>query len=202
MELDELKTQLNQRIEGSQQHSTLEITVMLHKQASSVVRNIEKSLWVELTLSVVVTLLCIVVSEFVSQWSYQMVLLGSGVIGTIFSSILALLIWKTKKLNNSNLSVKSNLETIISIIHKYVWLYLRLGIGLIPFIFGIALWLGYHREDGVYKPFQNNFLIYSVAGLAIFSYLSFRFTKWYLQKLYGNYTLQLEKLLRELDSDQ
>ncbi len=202
MELDELKQQLNERIERNQHlHSTDELSGMLQKQAASVVQKIKRSLVIELILTVIFTIACSAAIVVISDWAYRTFLIGSIAVGIIVSIILGFLIWKTNKLSSSSLSVKSNLETILSIIYRYVWWYLMFGIGLIPLIFTIALWLSLYQEDGVYKPIQTDFLVYIIPGLAIFGYLSFRFTKWYLRKLYGNYAEQLDAMLEELTEE-
>lgn len=202
MELDELKGKLNQRMAVSQQHSAGEISAMLQKQATSVVQKIKRSLWIEFILSVIFTISCGFTITFIEEWAYLMFLIGATIVGLIVSALLGFLVWKTNKLSNSSLSIRKNLETIISIIYRYVWLYLRLGIGLIPLCFGLALWLSYYPVDGVFKPFYKDNFIFLLIGILIFSYLSFRFTKWYLKKLYGNYVEQLENLLQELESGE
>jgi len=202
MELDELKQQLNKRMEGNlQPHSADELSVMLKKQAASVVLKIRRNLWIELSLSVIFTIGCVIAITIISAWAYLTILIGSAILGLIVSAILGFLIWKIGKLNSSTLSVKKNLETIISIIYRYVWLYFRFGIGSIPLCFGLAFWLSYYPVDGVFKPINTEILLYMIVGLLIFSYLSFRFTKWYLRKLYGNYAEQLEILLQEIETN-
>lgn len=198
MELDELKGKLNQRMSVSQQHSAGEISAMLQQQATSVLQKIKRSLWIEFALSILFTIGCCMAIAFIEEWAYLMFLTGAAIIGLIVSCILGFLVWKTDQLKSSTLSVRKNLEEIISIIHRYVWLYLRLGIGLIPLCFALALWLSYYPKDGVVKPFYKDNFVYLLIGMSIFSYLSFRFTKWYLKKLYGNYLEQLEMLLSEL----
>jgi hypothetical protein len=201
MELDELKKQLNQRIETRQGHSAADISALLKKDTRSVVQKIKRSLTIELSLTIAFTIGCVLAVAFVSKWSYVTFFTGFGIVGFIVSAALCYMLWKTNKLASSALTVRKNLEAIISIIQQYVWVYLRLGMGLLPLSFGIAFWLGYNDPIAAHKPIRWDIFLYMLAGLLVFSYASFRFTRWYLQKLYSNYTEQLKELLKEFDED-
>lgn len=202
MELDELKKQLNRRMAARQQErSAAEIAALLKKDTISVVQKIRRSLWIELFLSILFTIACGLAVAFIDKWAYSVFLAGFGIIGALVSAALVYLLWKTTRLCNTTLPVKANLETIISIIYQYTWLYLRLGMGLLPLCFGLAFWLSYHDPAGVPKPIRWDIFFYMIIALLVFSYISFLFTKWYLKKLYGNYIQQLEILLKEFDEE-
>jgi hypothetical protein len=202
MELDELKQQLNQQIAATrQERSVPEIAALLKKDAASVIQKIKRSLRIELLLTVVFTTGCALAVAFIDRWAYATFLTGFGLLGLMVSAALFYLLWKTNKPGSSALTVRNNLETIISIIRQYTWLYLRLGMGLLPLSFGLAFWLSYNDPSAVSKPIRWDIFAYMLAALFALGYGSFRFTKWYLRKLYGHYVAQLEAMLKEFNED-
>jgi hypothetical protein len=201
MELEELKKQLNQRMETRGEHSPADLAALLKKDAQSVIQKINRSLLIEISLTVLFTIGCGLAVIFLEQWSYVAFFTVFGVIGALVSLALGYLVSKIKRLNNGMLTARKNVETINSIIRQYVRLYVRLGMALLPFSFGIALWLSYNDPTVVHKPIAWGTLLYLVAGLILFGYASYRFTRWYLQKQYSNYVDELRDLLREFDGE-
>jgi glucan phosphoethanolaminetransferase (alkaline phosphatase superfamily) len=200
MELDELKKELNQKIVGKpQNHSTDDITALLKKNTQSLVQKLYKNLLLEMYLCIFLTLACGALALIIDQWNYKTFFSVDAVFGLVISIIMLSLTSRIKRLSASDATIRTNLQSIVSIIYQYAWLYIRLGLGLLPLIFGLAFWITYTDPTIVPKPIRWDLFVYLLAALFVFGYASFRFTKWYLRKLYGNYVEQLEAMLNELD---
>ncbi len=200
MELDELKKELNLKIEDkSQNHSEADITSLLKKNTQSLVQKLYRNLLLEMYLCMFLTLACVVLALIIDDWNYKTFFTIDAALGLVVSIILLSLTSRIKRLSTSDTTVRTNLETIVSIIYQYAWLYIRLGLGLLPLIFSLAFWITYIDPTIVPKPIRWDLFGYFLVALFIFGYASFRFTKWYLRKLYGNYVEQLEAMLNELD---
>jgi hypothetical protein len=201
MELEELKHHLNQRVESPQEHSTADIAALLENESRSVIQKIKRSLAIELILTTIFTIGCLISVVLIDRWSYDIFFSSFAIVGVIVSLVLCGLLWKTNKLSGTVFTVRKNLEEIISIISLYTRLYMRIGMALLPVSFALACWLSYNDPTVTPKQLSWDMLIYLLAGFVLFSLGSFWFTRWYLKKLYSNYLLQLRHLLKELDED-
>jgi len=210
MELDELKSLINQRMERVHPaKSSAEIALLLGKKTRSVVDKIRKSLIIELVTSVIFTFVCLAVAIFGAYTSLRIYFGIFTVICALFIPLLYIKLVKTKKLSNTVVPVKKNLQVLILLIKEYIKRYFQLTMVLIPISLIISFALGYSDENlnnpDLSNPFFPNFIgspvrIAIVAVYVIvFSVGMYYFTKWYLKKLYGNYIQQLEQLLAELE---
>jgi len=209
MELDELKSLINERMERVQtEKSPADIAMLLGKKTQAVTAKIKRSLVIEMVTSVAFTLACIAIAVFGTYSSLRIYFAIFAVICALFIPLLYILFNKTKKLSSTALPVKSNLQTLIKIIREYVKRYFQLTMALIPISLIIAFSLVYTQEN-LYNPVQDTFFVGSplktalIAGyIILFSIGMYYFTKWYLKKLYGNYVQQLEMLIEELEEQQ
>ena len=106
--------------------------------------------------------------------------------------------------------VKSNLQTIVTIIEEFMKRYFQFTMALLPICFIFALLLGYHEKapnhqiDSFAKTlFSSKWQIISfvVVYCALLSVGIYYFTKWYLKRLYGNYLDQLKECIKDLSEE-
>jgi len=119
---------------------------------------------------------------------------------------------KTRKLTNSAMPVKKNLQTLIALIKAYIKRYFQLTMALIPISLIISFMLSYKDENLNSPDLSNPFfadlinsplkLTFIIVYITVFAVGMYYFTKWYLKKLYGNYIHQLEELLDELEETE
>jgi MFS family permease len=154
-------------------------------------------------------LICLAITIFGAYTSLRIYFGIFTVICALFIPLLYKKLIKTKKLSNTAVPVKKNLQALILLIKEYIKRYFQLTMVLIPISLIISFALGYSDENlnnpDLSNPFFPNFIgspfkitiviIYVIA----FSFGMYYFTKWYLKKLYGNYVQQLEALLAELE---
>lgn len=210
MELDELKSLINERMERVHAaKSSADIALFLGRKTQSVVGKIKRSLVIEMMVSAVFTILCIAVAVFGAYTSLRIYFAIFAVVCALFIPLLYLLLKKTNKLSSAALPVKSSLQTLVNLIREYIKRYFQLTMAIIPISLIIAFLLGYADENlydsKINNPFIPNLIdsplkISLLIGyLIIFSTAMYYFTRWYLRKLYGNYIIQLEMLIKELE---
>jgi hypothetical protein len=212
MELDELKYHLNKTVETDQLKSSAELYLILKRNATSVVRKLQRSLWIEVIANAIVLILFIWQALYNSLWSLR-VYFGSFIVLSVAALlILTYLINKINRLNNTLLPVKQNLEQIYTIIHSYKVICFRLTMILVPFCLIFSLLLGY--ADAKYQAeIDYHFIIQKLGakiwlllgGLVIYililGFCAYYFTKWWLNRLFGKYLLQLRELLNEFEDE-
>jgi hypothetical protein len=210
MELDELKILLKEKLNTRlSEKSTEDISALLTKKAQSVIDKIKRSLWIEIIACCVFTIACAVVGIFGKFASLRIYFSIFAVLCFLFLPILWFLLKKSKKVSNTSLPVKSNLQFLVKILKEYVKRYFQLTMALIPITILIAFSLGYsdanlHNPE-LHNPFfptlngSTRSIIFVVTYLILFSVGMYYVTKWYLKKFYGNYIDQLEGLIKELE---
>jgi hypothetical protein len=210
MELDELKSLINDRMERVQnEKSATEIALLMGKKTNSVTGKIKRSLIIELIVSIVFTLICAAVAVLTKYDSLRIYFGIFTFVSLVFIPLLYRKLNKTKKLSNTILPVKNNLQVLVKLMREYIRRYFQLTMALIPISLIISFILGYTDGNLSDSSTQNSFftnliesplrVTFLIAYIILFSVGMYYFTKWYLKKLYGNYIKQLEDLIAELE---
>jgi MFS family permease len=210
MELDELKILLKEKLDTQHpEKSTEDISKLLSKHTQSVIGKLKRSLWIEIIACLVFTLACAAVGVFGKYASLQIYFSIFAILCFLFLPVLWFLLQKTKKLSNTSLPVKSNLEFLVKILKEYVKRYFQLTMALIPITIFIAFLLGYSDENLHNPELHNPFfpiltgstlnIIFVIIYLLLFPVGMYYVTKWYLKKFYGNYINELQSLIKELE---
>jgi len=210
MELDELKSLINDRMERVQKEkSPAEIALLMGKKTKSVTGKIKRSLLIELIVSILFTLICAAVAVFTKYDALRIYFGIFTFVSLLFIPLVYRKLNKTKKLSDTILPVKNNLQVLVKLIREYIRRYFQLTMALIPVSLIISFILGYTDGDLSNSSTQNSFftdliesplrLTFLIAYIILFSVGMYYFTKWYLKKLYGNYIKQLEDLIAELE---
>lgn len=204
MELDELKVQLNQKFNAEQQKSSEDLALLLKKKTSSLIAKIRRSIWIELIACVAFTVAFALIAVFAPYWSLKVYFGFFSFVCVAFFIVLRYLLKKTSDFRTSALPVKANLVALFSILKEYVKRYFQLTMILIPLCLIFSFFLGYYEpkssslnvaaNTGSFPP-----IIFSTVYIAALVVGVYYFTKWYLKKLYGNYLIQLEELIKELE---
>ena len=210
MELDELKLQLRQKMdEAPISKSTLDISGMLKKKAQSVICKLKKSLWIEIICCIIFIAAFAYVGIFSKHWSLRVYFSTFTVLLLAFLGILFYLLKRIKRLSDTILPIKNNLQLIHSIIKEYVKRAFQFTMALIPICMAFSFWLGY-MDPTENMHFGEGFLsrhltsvkqVYLFLGvyMVILTITAYYLTKWYLRKLYGNYLKQLQECINELE---
>lgn len=213
MELDELKQQLKQKLnETSTPKTDVDFASLLTKKRTSVLHKLKRSLLIELWICVAFTLLFTYIGLFNKHHSIRVYFSVFSVVCLLFFIVLVLLYKRVQKNNIPELTVKDNLVCIHSIIKEYTKRNFQLTMAMLPVCLLFAGYLGY--EDGKtaiangtddFSRFHSFFtsskqvIIFSVIYIVALTVGTYYFTKWYLQKLYGTYLVELQICIKELE---
>lgn len=201
MELDALKKELGQKLAApGREWTARELGQMLRRETGSVVRKLRRSLFLELSLTLLFTVTCAVALMTWSQPAYQNFLVGCMVAGGLMSAWLLVLIGRTK-IETAALPVKQNLIATHRLLRQFIRSYLWLATGLTPLCIMVAFWLTYQNPAAAAKPIRWDVFGYLFAGAVILSIATYFFTRWYLRSLYGKYLDELQEVISEMEED-
>ena len=208
MELDEIKDILNQQLATDHLYrSEADIAELLNKKANSIIVKIRKSLWFEILSCMLIIMLFGYLGLSSKYSSINIYFSVFTIVFIPFTIILFYLLKKTNQIDMNNLSVKSNLQSIVQVLEEFMKRYFQFTMALIPICFIFAFLLGYNEQHPIesldqimlkYKPSFTFISIFSLLYMTALSVGVYYFTKWYLKKLYGNYVEQLKIYINEL----
>jgi hypothetical protein len=208
MELDEFKDILNQQLATDHLYrSEADIAALLRKKAHSIIVKIKKSLWFEIFSCIVIMLLFGYLGLSSKYSSMNIYFSAFTIVFVPFTIILFYLLKKINRLNTNSLSVKNNLQSIVSILEEFMKRYFQFTMVLIPICFVFAFFLGYTEKQPIepidqlilkYKPSYSFITIFTFVYMTSLTVGIYYFTKWYLKKLYGNYVNELKIYINEL----
>lgn len=209
MDLDELKMQLNKRLEGNQSFEMVvsNISSLNNIKTNSVISKIKKSLVTEIIFSVIFIAIFTYVSLFSKNSSIRIYFSFFLVVISVFTGFLFYLLQRTNSLTSSADSIKDNLKKLHSLLSEFLKRYFQFTMLLIPICLLFSGYLGYLDSE---HNINSNMLSTSInpkkyiilLGLmvVIFSVGMFFFTKWYLRKLYGNHLAEMKEMIEQLES--
>jgi hypothetical protein len=208
MELDEFKDILNQQLATDHLYrSEADIAALLRKKAHSIIVKIKKSLWFEIFSCIVIMLLFGYLGLSSKYSSMNIYFSAFTLVFVPFTIILFYLLKKINRLNTNSLSVKNNLQSIVSILEEFMKRYFQFTMVLIPICLVFAFFLGYTKKQPIepidqiilkYKPSYSFITIFTFVYMTSLTVGIYYFTKWYLKKLYGNYVNELKIYINEL----
>jgi hypothetical protein len=212
MELDEFKNILNQQLATDHLYrSESDIAALLRKKTNSIIVKIKRSLWFEISSCILIILLF---GYLGLSSKYSSINIYFSVFTIVFVSFIIILFYLLKKinrLNTNNLSVKNNLQSIVSILEEFMKRYFQFTMALIPICFVFAFFLGYNEKQSIepldeiilkHKPSYSFITIFTVVYMTSLTVGIYYFTKWYLKKLYGNYVNELKIYINELKENE
>lgn len=200
-ELDDLKSIWKQT--GYEPKGEAEIAAMLKKQSNTIVSKLKRSVWFELIFTVIcgiaLTIYTFTLESKAMMWLVVSLLVM--IVSYLFYYIKKIML--LQKFDASNKNLRSTLEHLYERLNVYYSFYKRSYAILYPIYFALALLFGALESglDAFVKKFSNlGFLATFLVVSAIFFIAVYRFTDWYLRKLYGNHIDKLKALLRDLNS--
>ncbi len=200
MELDELKYQLKNKLADHAGRSDADIAALLTKKTSSVIGKLKRSLWIEIICSILVIIVFGYIGITSNYQSYRIYFSVFTVLSFGFLLLLIYLFKRIVRLSSTSLPVKNNLQTIVTVIEEFTKRYFQFTMALIPVCFAFILILLYYDKQvvpsaGVHLARKSLFVGVYIILLSVFAY---KFTRWYLKKLYANYVAQLKECISDL----
>ncbi|MDL5049236.1 hypothetical protein QQ054_24790 [Oscillatoria amoena NRMC-F 0135] len=201
-ELDDLKSIWKQQPQGADAKNTDEIARMLHGKSTSIVSRLKRSVWFELSFTVVcgIALAAYGLQAKSGQLAWMVLTLSVIFAAYILYYIKKLMLLSRYELSHGNL--KTNLENLINGLSAYLSFYKRSYTILYPVFFCLGLLFGAidaGLDNFIQRFKQLSFLIWFILVTGVFMVGVYKITDWYLQKLYGNHLEKLKGLLNELE---
>lgn len=200
MELDDLRRQWQQAhpvplvpLAGVQQ--------LLGQQSSSLITKMRRSVWGEIITSTVLALFPLLfIRDTTFQWWYVgVIMLMVGVFGYYYARQLSLL----KQMARADISIRGHLQVLCAGLRQLLGLYYYLTLWMGPLTLLVVLGYYIGKEIGrAAGPRWTQLGVVTSLVLVLGLICQFGiiyFTRWYLQRLYGQHLDRLEANLRELD---
>lgn len=209
MNLDELKILLNQKLEATESavKSVAQLQQMLHAKSSSIIHKIKRSVLFEIAFTFLFFIGFSAI-YFVSKQRGIAIYFGTFAILCIpFAFILIYLLKRINIYLNSSLDVKTNLTKLYNLIDDFCKKYFQFTMAIIPiaFIFSIYLGTDFFAENNSYSTSiqknttsKNVFYGFLIGYIIAVGFGIYKFTKWYIKKLYGNYLQEIKIMLDDL----
>jgi hypothetical protein len=203
MELDELKNIWKQ--ESFRSKNEGEIAAMLRGRSRSIVSKLKRSVWMELTLTLIGELILVyyvfTIPAGAFKWAtLSFALLFAGYIVYYFKKIILLI-----RFGATSENIKINIERLVHDLGVYLSFYKKSYTMVYPvFLFLMLFFVAI--EQGIDDFLRSLTRPLTLASL-VFVCLVFIgclvwFTNWYLDKLYGNHLRKLEELLKDLRTEE
>lgn len=200
MELDDLKS-IWQKKQSYPAKQADEIAVMIKGNSNSIVAKLKRSVWFELTITIVFGLIMLYFSftlrSGAMKWSIISLLI-------LFLAYMVYYVKKLQLLNHfdpSQQNIRENLENLIADLKAYLHFYRSSYLIFYPvyFVLGIlfaAIERGF--DNFLHRLSEPEIILRLAFATAIILAVALFFTNWYLKKLYGNHLDKLQDLLRDL----
>lgn len=204
MELDELKIRLQAKLQdGIQLQNRSSLEASIRTAASAATAQIKKNIWFEAAACVVCTVIAIIICAVYKPFYIRFFAVAGILFGLVFCAYLFTLYKKIAFYEKGVSSLSNSLVQAIDIITRFIRLYFRISIGLLPVIYIFGLITGYLdvSQKGLLQQFQwsTGFILYT-AIFGTWSVIMWLFARWYIRKLYGSYLKQLQQQLKDLQN--
>ena len=211
MELDELKSQLKNKLSGEGNKTVQDLGGMLYKRRGTLVSKLTKNLYLEMGMALLFGAVFIYLANQSKLFTIQTGFSIIAIVCFVFAIAIALLIKKVAWLTKQAHPLKTSLEALIKILRLFVKRYFQFIVLLVPVCFFLSYWIGYNepvRPQNIQISYSVDtipndvsvylfFVVYSVAIIAGVFFIA----RWYLRKLYVNYINELRTQLQDLQEN-
>ena len=198
MELDSLKALWQNLSEDVHQRTDEEILSMLQKESKSPIAKMKRNLRWELVAVIIMysaPIIYFMTTSYARYWELAafMFLIGVGFIFYYYH--------KNKLLHSMQCvtcEVRSNLETQLKTLGKYIRFYFIFGTILVPIAYVGSAMIVFLKSPVPKTASIMDYLIFIGVGilLTVFSYF---LNTWYVNKLYGQHMNKLKELLSQME---
>ena len=206
MELDQLKEMWGDMAISKKGSSFEEIQAMLRKKSKSPIAKMKRNLMIEMI--VVIVLYSWIIIDYVIKYkgvmlSIPLLMFALGVLFVIYYVRKRKLL---KDMECVTCEVKSNLQQQLTILGKYVRIYMLAGTLLFPItmIFMCVILFFYSEEmQQLQKPVPFLPFLAVVTVIAVVLTIPIYFlNKWYVRKLYGQHIEKLKLIVSEMSDEE
>jgi hypothetical protein len=201
MELEELKSIWRSGDTEFQPKDEREIALMLKRRSVSIIDKLERNVWFELILTLVIGMALVVYALTLPSGAIKWVSICLLTVYCVTTFTYVKKIRLLRSFNPVEKNLRASLTALIETLSGYITFYHRSYTILYPLFFCLMLlFIGIERGaasffDNLVKPVTIISLLF-VAG--VYYLTSTWFAKWYLKKLYGNHVEKLKSLLNDI----
>jgi hypothetical protein len=204
MELDDLKSKLNSKLDSEAPHrSPEELSALFNRKTISILGKIKRNMWFELKLTIAVVIAFAIIYFLYTSLYVRFFMVFTTLFCIVFSIYIYSLYKKITRFEQSSFTVKENLQQVISILERFARMYYIISMAMLPLVFVLGIIVGYIdiNTSGLDKQFHYaRGLIFYIGWFIFWSVLMYFFTRWYIKKLYGKYITQLKNQHIELEN--
>lgn len=201
MELDELKD-IWQKNAPTQPKNEAELAMMLKGSSNSVVAKLKKSVWFELSFTIVAGIGLLIYALTLPSGALKWTAVSIIILFVAYSFYYIKKLMLLNKFDSGAVNLKETLVRLVNSLTAYLRFYKRSYAILYPvyFLLGLLFTAIERGTDNFIRAVSSMSSIIWLTTLCIcFFVISTWFTSWYLRKLYGNHIDKLKSMLEELN---
>jgi len=201
MELDELKD-IWQKNAPTQPKNEAELAMMLKGSSNSVVAKLKKSVWFELSFTIVAGIGLLIYALTLPSGALKWTAVSIIILFVAYSFYYIKKLMLLNKFDSGAVNLKETLVRLVNSLTAYLRFYKRSYAILYPvyFLLGLLFTAIERGTDNFIRAVSSTSSIIWLTTLCIcFFVISTWFTSWYLRKLYGNHIDKLKSMLDELN---
>lgn len=202
MELDEFKDLWKKHGESFRSRNEAEIAAMLNGTSKSIISKLKRSVWIELSLTIVAGLALLIYAFTLEPSTLKNVSIGIVLLFLGYTAYYIKKLSLLRKFDSSKENIRKNLENLVDNLSSYLKYYRLSYTVLYPVYFCLGVVLGgleggaEHFNEVLAEPKT----IAILGGLALlFYFISIRTVAWLLRRLYGTHVENLKNLLNDIN---
>ncbi len=204
MELDDIKTLMKARLEHGVDSSAWELKASIKQSTRSVTGKIKRNIRLEAVGFMICALAALYCWLAFPSLLVRLFCIATWALCVLFGIYLRTLYKNIVFYETETGTVKQSLEQIIQIVRRFTRLYFGISVGLLPVVYVFGCIIGYLvlSKEGLLQNFNwsTTMLYYGIAFIIGWSVIIYFLAKWYIRKLYGNYLLQLQQQLKDIEN--
>lgn len=204
MELDEIKLLMKARLEQATDSNAGELEAVMRQKTRSVTGKIKSNIRLEVIAFAGFGLGAVYCWAMYPSLLVHLFCVATWALCAVFGAYLFSLYRKIVFYETRSRTVRESLQQIIHIVTRFTRLYFGISMGLLPVIYVFGLIIGYLviSKQGLLQQFtwSASMLYYGIAFIIGWSVIIYFTAKWYIRKLYGNYLLQLQQQLADIEN--
>lgn len=213
MELDDFKEGLKLKLdETSSSKDNVDLQDILHSKTKTTLEKLKRSFWFEMGYGLIIGIGLSAWFYFHEHRYYHEI---GKVILPISATALVLIMtiyFRITSTISAEKPILSNLKATAHLLNSFIKTYFWTTIVLLPTAIIYCVWLTLQltaqevtllEKDFVSIDTGNSGLDLSIilAVVALYLYGAYKFTRWYLKKLYGNYLKELQSQIKDLEGE-
>jgi hypothetical protein len=204
MELEEIKSFLQKEVIKIHSSAPVEILAIIRKKSAGNINRLLQHIRLEIYMAIFFLATAIVMTLVLPGLFVRLIAAGISIYILFFIRYLAKLSRQVKNYQNFPVSTRSAILNITQLMDRFIQLYFICCMLIIPVLFTISLSFFFNEHPGFranpLELFRSPGFLSFLAGFFAWGAFMYFFSRWYIQKVYGQYLHELKILLQELNA--